>query len=483
MGLKDELRQAKRQAKRPAVVVKELDERYSQISDLNNDFDAKISAWRERSAPLLYLYSNTQRLRQLYTAVLHKVQTRQSRARGLRSGSSRSLKARVSRGGAAAATGDRRVAPQQHPPAPTQQEVEAQAVARQLGSWGESCSFAAGSLLFGLLLFVAGAAPAALPALFLAFFFIAMPARVVHFCRMKWTFFLVDFCYFANAAAVVYLLFFPGHARLQTLVLALTDGPLAGALLAWQCAWVFGSPDHAVSVLMHLLPGLAMFANRYYPSPAGWRGMLDAGCNLLSGAWFDPAAASQHVPLQQQQQTPSGSELPLQDNKYTWLLAAPLLFYASWQIIYWFVVQVACRSFILRNGYDTSYNCLARRAAKTNNFWNRTIRRGSLPRRCFMYGLTQLVFTVICLAGYAVVHHSFKLGMLWQVIKVVAPVYFGSRYQCEKLPQHSFMKGVRKLSYSAVNGMAGGLQLPEPVPAGADSSSGKQGQTDRRKAT
>lgn len=49
--------------------------------------------------------------------------------------------------------------------------------------------------------------------------------------------------------------------------------------------------------------------------------------------------------------------------------------------------QVACRSFILQHGYDTSYTTLARRAAKTNNFWNRLVRRGSVGRRVFLYGM------------------------------------------------------------------------------------------------
>lgn len=32
-----------------------------------------------------------------------------------------------------------------------------------------------------------------------------------------------------------------------------------------------------------------------------------------------------------------------------------------------------------------------------------------------------------------------------QVIKVVFPVYYGSRYQCQKVPQHVFLKGMQQL--------------------------------------
>lgn len=57
-------------------------------------------------------------------------------------------------------------------------------------------------------------------------------------------FYLIDFCYFVNVAAVIYLLWFPQHAGFEALVYALADGPLAGALAAWQCPWVFGSAEH-----------------------------------------------------------------------------------------------------------------------------------------------------------------------------------------------------------------------------------------------
>jgi aconitase A len=32
-----------------------------------------------------------------------------------------------------------------------------------------------------------------------------------------------------------------------------------------------------------------------------------------------------------------------------------------------------------------------------------------------------------------------------QVIKVAFPVYYGARYQCQKVPQHVFLKGIQQL--------------------------------------
>ena len=70
--------------------------------------------------------------------------------------------------------------------------------------------------------------------------------------------------------------------------------------------------------------------------------------------------------------------------------------------------QVAFRGFILRNKYDTSYICLARRAAKSNNIWNRLVRKGSSLRRVCMYGGSPQSTTHSDLAFVWMVEHPFK---------------------------------------------------------------------------
>ena len=53
-------------------------------------------------------------------------------------------------------------------------------------------------------------------------------------------------------------------------------------------------------------------------------------------------------------------------------------------------LQVIFRRFILAHKYETSYIALARRAARTNNFWNRLVRKGSVMRRCAVFGALPL---------------------------------------------------------------------------------------------
>lgn len=117
---------------------------------------------------------------------------------------------------------------------------------KEAARWGREHTrqHAVGVAGFGALMFVAGAAPWALPAAFLLFVFTAIPWRIVSFYHRKWLFFCIDFCYFVNLAAALFLLLAPNDARYETLVYALSDGPLAAALAAWQCAWVFGDQEH-----------------------------------------------------------------------------------------------------------------------------------------------------------------------------------------------------------------------------------------------
>lgn len=67
-------------------------------------------------------------------------------------------------------------------------------LAQRLNSRQDSSNFCTGVLLFGTLLYLLGAAPWALPYLYLVFFAVAFPWRAHHFCTHKWGFFLLDFC-------------------------------------------------------------------------------------------------------------------------------------------------------------------------------------------------------------------------------------------------------------------------------------------------
>jgi hypothetical protein len=192
-------------------------------------------------------------------------------------------------------------------------------------------------------------------------------------------------------ATVGLLVLAPGNLQLEAAVYALADGPLAAALIVWQSAWVFGSPSHVIrcavltcgasvfnvsvfpfispfkprclsgsaamdlgtvcdvtepvysiaiakpvrqqiltfvrSVLIHALPGMALLAHRYCPVPP----TVLASINRFSPAAATWAGARTSVLEGSRAATESG---------LWWTAAAPLAFYAAWQLVYWLVVQV-----------------------------------------------------------------------------------------------------------------------------------------------
>ena len=70
---------------------------------------------------------------------------------------------------------------------------------KDVGSKEESKLYAAGALVFGFGLFLAGAAPWLLPACFILFAVLCFPWRAYTFAKRKWGFFLLDFCYVSAA--------------------------------------------------------------------------------------------------------------------------------------------------------------------------------------------------------------------------------------------------------------------------------------------
>ncbi|EFJ47524.1 hypothetical protein VOLCADRAFT_105085 [Volvox carteri f. nagariensis] len=323
---------------------------------------------------------------------------------------------------------------------------------------------------------------------------------------------------FCNLACCAFLLFRPEDPRLEAAVYVLCEGPLAAALIAWQCAWLMVSPDHVISVLIHLMPGLAMYCHRYLAfsrQPLLLAGRLArallgkadtwaiaaSGAAEVAGIGFNDSSSNNNnnnnntqlalrsvIALQGRRlaalaaisqgqipcpkwataSSPSSpavvheaagglNEEPValsvnavkaavtHELAGSCFAAAPLAFYLAWQLIYFLLVQVAFRRVILSGGYDTSYRALARRAQRANSPLNSLVRRGSVARRLFMYGLLQFLFTLVTQALAVTTYHSFVAATAWQVVKFVVPLYLGACHQCQRLPVQQLRAAAARL--------------------------------------
>jgi hypothetical protein len=132
-----------------------------------------------------------------------------------------------------------------------------------------------------------------------------------------WGFFLLDYCYAANALAWCFFLSAltgalpPFGPRALPCLFALCTGPLLLANLPWRVSLTFHSPDKMCSVFVHTCAPLAFYAYRWH-TPAG----------LAATAPGGGASA---------------------------LLGTPLLVYGAWQAAYLLVTEACCFARLLRS--------------------------------------------------------------------------------------------------------------------------------------
>lgn len=94
-----------------------------------------------------------------------------------------------------------------------------------------------------------------------------LPLRVWTYTRLKWHYFLFDFCYVANLAALSYLWIWPQSEFLFTIVYCAAHGPLAWSVVTWRNSLVFHSLEKVTSTFIHLYPPFVFMTIRHFTPP------------------------------------------------------------------------------------------------------------------------------------------------------------------------------------------------------------------------
>lgn len=243
----------------------------------------------------------------------------------------------------------------------------------------------------------------------------------------KWGFFLIDFCYFANAATWILTLTRlygltahpqnPTKDHLFAVVFCLNMGPLLMANLPWRVSLVFHSPDKMSSEFIHTVAPLCCFAHRW------WNGgeetqTLNVLFSLLR--WKGDAI---------------GSTLQL--------VLHPFLVYLLWQALYICVTECICRGVMDDARFDTS---LRHQASSFNKaavkgkkgvlhlvaLWCGVLKEGrldpcSLGAKTFFMG-TQALYTLLTLLVAALAWHSFYLNALLIIGVLFHTVFQGAGF-------------------------------------------------------
>ncbi|KAL9440922.1 hypothetical protein AB3S75_019574 [Citrus x aurantiifolia] len=279
-----------------------------------------------------------------------------------------------------------------------------------------------GVLGFGGFCFLLGARPHDIHYVYCLFYIIFVPLRWIYYRFKKWHYYLLDFCYYANTIFLVDLLLYPKNEKLFMVCFSFAEGPLAWALIVWRCSLVFNSVDKIVSVLIHLLPGLIFFTIRWW--------------NPESFAAMHPEGSSRRA-----------SWPYVEDKSYllTWLFLVPLGAYTLWQVLYFLIVNVLRRQRLLRDPeVMTSYRELSKKAQKANNLWWRLSGLLGDQNRMFMYIAFQAIFTVATMALTVPIFLSYKLHVIFQILKISAAIWNGGSFLLEVMPKQVILKEKKK---------------------------------------
>ncbi|CAL5398540.1 unnamed protein product [Camellia sinensis] len=275
---------------------------------------------------------------------------------------------------------------------------------------------------FGAFCFLLGARPQVIPYVYCVFYVTFVPLRWIYYRFMKWHYYLLDFCYYANTVFLIMLLLFPRNEKLFMICFSFAEGPLAWALIVWRCSLVFSSVDKLVSVLIHLLPGIVFFTIRWWDTTF-FEAMHPEGMAQIAS-------------------------LPYVESKsflWTWLFFLPLAAYSIWQALYFFIVNVLRRQRLLRDPeVMTSYRELSKKAQKANNIWWRLSGLLGEQNRLFMYIMLQALFTVATMALTVPIFLSYRLHVIFQILKVSATVWNGGIFLLEVMPRQVVLKEKKK---------------------------------------
>ncbi|CAI5475208.1 unnamed protein product [Closterium sp. Yama58-4] len=292
-------------------------------------------------------------------------------------------------------------------------------------------TYCLGVLCFGIFCFLLGSRPYDVPRLYAAFFLMATPLRWIYYRSKKWHYFLLDFCYYANAILVAFLVFFPMSQHLFLVCFAFSEGPLAWALIVWRCSLVFSSVDKIVSVLIHLLPGTVIFIIR----------------------WWDPVTFHHHS-ADDTGPWPAWPHVASMGELWVWMLVVPLIAYSLWQILYWLVVEVLRKRRLVRDPeVMTSFRELSKKASRANNFWWWLSGVLGDSHRFFMYALIQGVFTVATVALTVPMFCSYRFHALFQIFKIAASIWNGGNFIFDVLPRQVHAKRMKRAAKAAEGGV------------------------------
>jgi len=91
--------------------------------------------------------------------------------------------------------------------------------------------------------------------------------RFVYYKSKKMHYYLLDFCYYANALILLFIHVFPKSEMLFKTIFCYANGNMIISLAAFRNSLVFHKIDNLTSMAIHLLPSITTFVIRWTTIP------------------------------------------------------------------------------------------------------------------------------------------------------------------------------------------------------------------------
>lgn len=290
-------------------------------------------------------------------------------------------------------------------------------------------SFVLGVIDMMIVVHIMSARPHIMPYYYTIKLFPMIMYRWHSYQKKHWHYFLLDFCYFANTAVLLYTWVFPHVPELFVICFALSNGPVLTAVVLFRNSLVFHSIDKMTSLHIHVGPTLVLYCIRWLPE-----GEMKRQYNVC----LNEACTLNFI--------------------WSWLL--PSLCFLGHQVLYGIIIQGFCRKRIEANpASKTVYKHLVRK--HSGLIWN-AIHICGHKNRVMAFGFFYTLMASILLLPTALWYRYQLAHDIFIAVGLLAAIQNGSNFYFEVFasddiqgaesgrdkvvirPSRSFMERVKK---------------------------------------
>jgi len=273
----------------------------------------------------------------------------------------------------------------------------------------DKCAFTIGMLVLLITEYIILKKPHHMAYWYTALLVPLMFARYYFYKKAKYQYFMIDFCYFAQAMLLVGIFLVPSSTLWFQVVFTASNGPLLSGIVMWRNSLVFHDLDKLTSVFIHIFPPLVTFCWRWYPHTDFSSVCSEGDCWVTFGS-----------------------------------LAVTLVCYCLWQIAYFVKTEIIDRDFIEKDKeIVTSARWMS--DVKPHPIWVMCAKKGyKREQASYVLMTVQLIYTMLTFIPIPFIYHSFELHVLYLSAIFLVAVWNGANFYFEIFSE-TYSKRLQKL--------------------------------------